>query len=275
MASRTISGYSFAKLFVVFIGLLTGLAIAGIHSLFSLIVGIAFSGVLLCILIVLKGYKLFWGYLIFILLGYQFLGKGFAYLGFSTFGIAPIYMAEIGLFLAIFCMSRKILSKEQCIFGNFLRPEIFFLLLYLIWQLIRTIFYSTIYSIDTFHDAALWGYAFYALFIYLLIPKTAIERFFRFYGRVLPFLLMWLVVSPIIVKLNLIDIRLTGSPVNLFWIRPANAGVHLAGAAVFMLLRLDLYDGGWSQVRIWLLWLVWVVAWIVCAIENRPNKLPN
>lgn len=60
-------------------------------------------------------------------------------------------------------------------------------------------------------DAVLWGYAAYALFLYVLGPREAGGRFFRFYGRVLPYYLMWLPIEFVFVKLSFLDVLFTTS----------------------------------------------------------------
>lgn len=254
--------------FAVLVGLLLGSAAAVMGLPFLLIVGGGLIGVTLLLTIIQKGYKVFWSYLIFLLLGYLFLGKGLAYVG-----IYPVYVAETGLALAgiselLVLLLNRLKGASRC-----LRLEIALLLVFMIWQAFRTIPYLAVYSLDAGRDAILWGYAAYALFICLLIPREAVSRFFLFYGRVLPYYLMWLLVAFVFVKISPLHIRFPGAPAPLIWLKSGDVGVHLGGAGAFMLLRLDLRSGRWSKAMLWFLWLLWGTAWVAYGVSNRAGML--
>lgn len=250
-----------AWLYTVPVGLLGGLAAVVLHPLL-LIAGLFGMAVLL--VIPFKGHKVFWTYLLFLLLGYLLLGKGFAYVG-----VAPVYVAEIGLALAIASTLVMFLLNRLKTVPLLFRPEVAFLVVFIVWQAVCTIPYLTMYGADALRDAALWGYAAFALFILMLVPRESVDKFFVLYGRLLPYYLAWLLVAVVFVKINPLNIYFPGSPVPLLQLKSGDVGVHLAGAAAFMLLRLDFRGGGWSSAKLWSLWGVWIVNWVTWGASNR------
>lgn len=262
-----LGGKVFLLLFVV--GLLLGLAAAAVELSFLLI---AVGGLLVCTIglmaIISKGYRVFWTYLIFLLFGYQFLGKGFAYVG-----VYPVLVAEIGLGLAgisalLILLLNRLKRPSYC-----LRPAMTLLLIFITWQALRTIPYLTTYSLDAARDAVLWIYAAYVFFICLLIPRQAVSRFFVLYGRLLPYYLIWLIIVFPLVKLHPLNIRFPGAPVSLIWLKSGDVGVHLAGIGAFMLLRLDARGRSWSKLMLWFLWLLWGTVWVAYGATNRAGML--
>jgi O-antigen ligase len=257
-------------LFILLTGLLLGLVAALVGPPLMVIVGTGLAVATILLVTVLKGYRVFWVYLVFLLLGYQFLGKGFAYVGYY-----PIYVGEIGLALAgVSVLLTLLLNRlKKKTISRRLRLEVLLLLVFIAWQAFRTIPYLTEYSYDAARDAMLWGYAAYALIICLLIPRDTVSRLFRLYGRVLPFFLAWLPVAYVLMRIAPINIRFPGSPISLIHLKSGDVGVHLGGAAAFMLLRFDLRDKPWSQAKLWFLWFLWLVAWLAYGATNRAGML--
>lgn len=232
----------------------------------SLIVGFAF--VLLLVAILIKGYKVFYAYLVLLLLGYLFLGKGFAYVG-----AAPLYLGEVGLALAIMSAAMMILFGRLKGTSSFARPEVVLLLAFCGWGAFRTIPYLETYGIDALRDSVLWGYAAFALFILLLIPRESILKLFTLYGSILPFYLVWLLVAWVIMHLTSLSIYFPGAPVPLLDLKKGDVGVHLAGVAAYLLLRLDLRGPCWSSRKLWFLWGLWGVNWVLWGTGNRAGML--
>jgi hypothetical protein len=264
LAGRSLLGRG-AWLSAILVGVLGGLAATVVGPLF-LIVGLISAAVLLAILA--KGYRLFWAYLLFILFGYLLLGKGFAYIG-----VAPIYVAEIGLGLAVGSALTMLLTNRLKTVAPFFRLEVVFLLLFVAWQTWCTIPYVNTYGQDALRDAALWGYAAFALLILLLIPRESVDKLSLIYGRVLPYALAWLLAAWGLTRVFSFGIFFPGSPVPLIYLKPGDVGVHLAGAAAFMLLRLDRRGVEWSDRKLWLLWGLWVADWAVWGVSNRAGML--
>jgi hypothetical protein len=263
LAERTekmgISGTEY--LIAILVGLLGGVAAVVVQPL-VLAGGLAAAVALLAI--PFKGYKVFWLYLIFLLLGYLLLGKGFAYVG-----AAPIYVAEIGLALAAMSVLVLLAMGRMRTWDRLLRPEVVFLLIFMAWQALCTVPFLGVHGVSAVRDAALWGYALFAIFILLLVPRESVKKLFVIYGKVLPYFLVWLLVAWVFVKVSPLDFRVPGSPTPLLHLKSGDVGVHLAGAAAFMLLRFDLRGVGWSSVKLWSLWGLWLANWIVWGASNR------
>jgi hypothetical protein len=216
----------------------------------------------------LKGYKVFWAYLLFLLAGYLTLGKGFAYVG-----IYPIYVAEIGL--ALGGISTVVVLLLNGLKMSYFRSLVVALLLtFGAWQALCTIPYLNVYGIDALRDGALWGYAAFAIFVVLLVPYKAVDNLFILYGRVLPYTLICLLIAFVYTKIAPLNIFFPGAPVPLLEQKPGDAAVYLAGAAAFMLLRLDLRHGkGWSNATLWLMWALWGANWVAWGVTSRASML--
>jgi hypothetical protein len=252
---------------------LFALCVALLGSLAVIVVGpvlpiVGLSGLAVLVAVALKGYKVFWAYLMFILLGYLFLGKGFAYIG-----LYPLYVSEVGLALAgvsglaVFLVNR---SREV---SRFMNLQVLSLLAFVVWQALCTIPYLSTYGIDALRDASLWGYAAFAFFILLLVPRESIGAVFRIYGKVLPYFLVWLPVALLLTSVLRFAVYFPGAPVPLIALKAGDVGVHLAGAAAFMLLRLDSHADRWSDPKLWSLWGLWLVDWVVYGATNRGGML--
>ena len=250
-----------AWLLAILVGFLGGLAATIVNPILLII---ALVGLSLLLIVPIKGYKVFWGYLIFLLLGYLCLGKGFAYLGAS-----PIYVAELGLALAGISTLVIFLTNRLQTIAPFFRLEMLLLVLFVAWQAACTIPYLNVYGADALRDAALWGYSAFAIFILLLVPRESVERLFFWYGRLLPYYLVWLLAAWAFVKIEPLSIYPPGSPVPLLHLKSGDVGVHLAGAAAFMLLRLDMRGRAWSGAMLWCMWGLWVVNWLLWGATNR------
>jgi O-antigen ligase len=253
-------------LLAILVGLLGGLGVVVMGPL-PVIGGLL--GVALLVMISFQGHKIFWSYLILILLGYQFLGKGFAYIGAS-----PVYLGEVGLALAGATGLLMALFNRLKYVQRFLRVEVALLFGFIAWQFLCTIPYLGLYGVDALRDAALWGYSAFALFILLLVPRKSVSGFFDLYGKVLPYYLMWLPVAWAVGQIGLLDnVYFPGSPVPLLHLKSGDVGVHLAAAAAFMLLRIDVHGGRWSSAKLWTLWMLWLIDWVLFGVGNRAGML--
>jgi O-antigen ligase len=100
-----------------------------------------------------------------------------------------------------------------------------------------------------------------------------VDRFFRFFGRVIPFFLIWLLIAFVFVKISPLAIYFPGAPVPLLHLKSGDVGVHLAGVGAFILLRLDLRGRRWSTAMVWFLWLLWGLAWAAYGVTNRAGMI--
>ena len=101
--------------------------------------------------------------LVIILIGYAFLGKGMAYVG-----VAPIYIGEMVLVLALLAIAVS-LSRRA------LAPVPPGPLAFMAWGLIRTVPYIGLYDIDALRDGVSWGYGVFAVAVSLTVRRERIE----------------------------------------------------------------------------------------------------
>jgi hypothetical protein len=84
--------------------------------------------------------------------------------------------------------------------------------------------------------------------------------------------LVWLMVAWVFVKVSPLEIYIPGSAVPVLLLKSGDVGVHLAGIAAFMLLRLDSRGGHrWTDAKLWFLWSLWVVNWLAWGASNRAG----
>lgn len=197
-----------------------------------------------------------------VLLGYALLGKGFAYLGFP-----PLYVSEmlLGMGVLIAFLNPKVARHVASPKRSFLPVYFMF-----VWGAIRTIAYIPEYGLDALRDAALWGYALFALLIYAAV-------------RSYPWLLEWLLARyrgfaslfpPIIIMLLLAvrlpavaRLRVPGTDnIRLLWAKPGDTAVHLAGVV-------GLYLVGLGKKGTKGIWLFSVVIALLLVTTNRGGIL--
>ncbi len=179
-------------------------------------------------------------------LGYTLLGKGFAYIG-----VSPLYVAEgallLGLLLTAF--NPSILQRV------FTWPMVL-IVPFLAWSLFQTLPYLSDYGLNALRDAAIWGYALFAVLIYGVILKNhtsffILIRYYRYYALFFPLIILPLIATD---PLNIALPNLPGTQIPLVVVKFGDIGVHLAGAVIFVLLGL----GG--NLRWWFLHTpIWVL----------------
>lgn len=197
-----------------------------------------------------------------LLAGYAFFGRAFAYLG-----IPPLYVGELvlalGLLAFVWAPRRKRLAMP-----------ILLLIVFVALGALRTIPFLGVHGIDAVRDAALWYYALYAVLIYLMLQPEHLTVAVRWFGRLLPWLLVWFAATSLLYGvLRNVTVTLPGSPISIFSVKQGDRGVLLACAAAFLLL--GLYNS--NQSRMWfptsLLWGAWCIAFLVVAAINRGGLL--
>ncbi|ABF42800.1 hypothetical protein Acid345_3800 [Candidatus Koribacter versatilis Ellin345] len=158
------------------------------------------------------------------LVGYALLGKGFAYL----------FIGECVLVagFAIFLLSRR---------ATLVASDSVLLLwgLFAFWGACRTIPFLSTYHFDAIRDAVLWGYGLTALFIVASVNSAeqiasglnAYRKFLRWYMPLLPIIL--LLSGPLRPLMPVVPWSRDAAIVML---KPGDASVHLAAAALFWLI---------------------------------------
>jgi hypothetical protein len=175
--------------------------------------------------------RLFLAGLGIVLVGYAFLGRGFAYLG-----VPPIFVGEIALAFGILAA-----TLSGGVAGVFRSRLAWLLVAFSIWGAFRTIPFVPTYGADALRDAAMWGYGAFALIVAACLRQEGrSERVVQVFGRCLPYFVMWVPIAWGIARAaDGVIPRVPGSDVKLLVFHPAMMSVHLAGAASFLLLGLD------------------------------------
>lgn len=246
--------------------------VAGVTVAFFGILGLVASlTILVVVMVLISGdYWYFWLTVMFILFGYMFLGKGFAYVG-----VFPLYIGEatIGLGVLILCLSPFL--SNRYLRNIFKLWVIYPLILFLLLSVLQTIPYFSVYKIAVIRDAMLYGYAIFAFLIGLFVPKKSIDLFMHAYQKLIP---IFLLIAPVVVILSFsvsesFPLRFPGAPVPIFFNKAGDIGVHLGGVAAFILLRLDKNSRPESSKMIWIYWMLWGASITVIGSISRGGIL--
>ena len=202
-----------------------------------------------------------------LLVGYMFMGRGFAHVG-----VPPLYVGEVVLFIGLITTAVAFVRLKLRVS---LSPIVWLLLAVMGWGLARTVPYLPVYGVDALRDAVLWGYATFALMIYVLVDRGVLDRAFRGYGVVVPVFALWL---PICFNIFLvvgasIDPNDLGSDIPLIFFKSGDMSVHIVGSIAFLVLGLNAP----SSVRafLWRSAIVVPLLWtaFVAAATNRGGLL--
>jgi O-antigen ligase/polysaccharide polymerase Wzy-like membrane protein len=202
-----------------------------------------------------------------LLVGYMFLGRGFAHVG-----RPPIYIGEIVLVIGVICTGVALIKLR-------LRPApsriVWLLLAFMALGAARTIPYLGVYGVDALRDAVLWGYAVFALMMFVLAERTLLLNAMRLYGWVVPVFALWLPISwNLFDALSAtIDPNAQGSTVPLVFFKSGDMAVHIAGSIAFLVFGTSVIvtarDFIWrSVVAVPLIWTAFV-----SATTNRGSLL--
>lgn len=194
-----------------------------------------------------------------VLIGYMFLGRGFAYLG-----TPPFFVGELVLVLAVLSLIALADSRRL----GFLHLV---LLAFILLGATRTLPYLGIHGAEALRDGVLWGYSLIAVAVSLVVRPGHLERIVCLYGKLVPVFVLWV---PVAAVLYFVFSGLprwpSGVPVLVF--KGGDMAVHLAGIAGFVLLGLY---AGWRKPRFpeSLFWPFWLVGAAVVAAMNRGGLL--
>jgi len=197
--------------------------------------------------------KLWLKLLLFTLFGYALLGKGFAYL----------FLGELILVLgvAIFLQSQRVML----IFSD---PVLFLWAIFSFWGLCRTVPFLARYRFDAVRDAVLWGYGVFAVLIVAFVNASSqISRALNTYRK---FLHWYLPVLPILVLMTFMfrssmPTLPWAKDVSVIMLKDSDAAVHLAGAALFLLL-FPIRSSGSNKQDISVHRLIGFAGWSVTAL---------
>ncbi len=170
-----------------------------------------------------------------VLLGYVFIGKGFAYQG-----IQPLLVGEATLLLGalVFVQTGTMFAALTTLASRLLAVM-------MVWVVIRTVPYFALYGMDAPRDAVIIGYGAFAFIVIglLLENKQRLNRFLSLYGKAAS---IFVIASPFIFVVTRFFADSipsfpapNGEPISLWSFRPGQFGVHLAGAGLFAFLGLQ------------------------------------
>ncbi len=165
-----------------------------------------------------------------LLIGYMFLGRGFAHVG-----QPPLYVGELVLLLALIATAIGLARRGLRVSPS---PIVVLLVALMVWGAVRTIPYLGQYGLSALRDAVLWGYALFSLVIYVLADRAWVTRAMRLYGAVVPAFALWLPLSLYLFN-NLptaYDPTLPGSNIPLLFFKAPDMAVHTVGAIGFLVL---------------------------------------
>lgn len=198
-----------------------------------------------------------------LLLGYMFLGRGFAHIG-----IGPIYIGDwvllLGMAAAAFVLVR----------GGVRAPITWIVALLVAFAALgaaRTIPYLGEYGLDALRDGVLWGYAGFALIVYLLVDRDVLLRALRLYGWVVPIFALWLPISWNLFAAASADIdpNRPGSFVPLVFFKSGDMAVHVVAVIAFLVLGASAVWSG--RAFLWRMLICLPLLWtaFVAGTSNR------
>jgi hypothetical protein len=213
--------------------------------------------------------KFFLAILGILLIGYAFLGRGFAYLG-----VPPLFVGEMAFSLGLLAA-----AVGDGVRSGLRSPLSWLLIAFASWGAVRTVPYWATYGLDALRDGVVWGYAAFALLVASFLPNSGwLSSLPERYGRWLPWFLVWMPVGDVLERVaGDVLPRVPGGDERLSFIKPGDAAVHLGGAAVFLLLGLHQFSRRQLKARSWLkewmLWMAWLVGFVVVASSSRSGLL--
>jgi len=185
-----------------------------------------------------------------VLIGYAFLGRGFAYIG-----VPPLFIGEVALGAGLVAVAVAGWAR------NPLRSRLVRLLTaFMAWGALCTIPYLGEFGVTALRDAVIWGYALFAVVVAALVDGPRLHAVVEEqYPRLVPVLLLWAPVAAVAYRFAGQYIpQLPGSDVPIIGYKGGDMAVHLAGAAAFMLLGLHRQRGHSARLE-WVWWFVWIV----------------
>ena len=204
-----------------------------------------------------------------VLAGYALLDKGFAYIGYP-----PFFIGEAVLGFMVLCAIAGAFS-----FRVFKSPIMWVLLVFVLWQVIRTIPFVQSAGIDSVRDSAMYYYALFAILFGAALLKGRSLRWMTIcFGKWIPWFLVLSLPLFFISQLYLKSIpTLPGSNTPFIWLKPGDMAVHLAGIAAFLALGLHRHfpkrDAWRLAVMEFGLWMMLTIDLVAAGSRNRGGFL--
>lgn len=194
------------------------------------------------------------------LIGYAFLGRGFAYVGYP-----PLFVGEVLLALGILVLVLR--GRVAAVLAT---PMTWPLVVFLGIGAAATLPHLGTYRLDALRDATLWAYGAFAVVVAGLVrSESQVWAVVRRYRALLPFFLVFIPVATVLGLLPGFEFPKTPfSDVSIVDIKGGDVAVHLAGILAFLMLGLHrLVPGDSARRPEWspsegLLWLGWLATWL-------------
>ena len=165
-----------------------------------------------------------------LLVGYMFLGRGFAHIR-----IGPVFIGDWIMLLGVATVAFAIIRAR-------VRPPLTWAILLLVafaaLGVLRTAPYLGVYGMDALRDGVLWGYAAFALIVYALVDRSFALGAFRAYGWVVPAFALWLPICWNLFRIysREIDPDRLGADIPLVFFKGGDMAIHAVGAIAFLVL---------------------------------------
>ncbi len=198
----------------------------------------------------------------FVLAGYAFGGRTFAYLGYPPVFVGECLLA-FGFLVVLLTPARSWLPRSSVALG---------LMAFIFWGVARTLPFLHVAGANALRDAVVYGYALFALLAAACLMQTGgLPSAVRWYGRGIPLFVLWVPCAFGIRRLAGEQLpQLPWADVELVSLKPGDVGVHLAGAAVFLLLGLGAMPGSkGTRATTALQFVPWLVACFITVSQSR------
>ena len=165
-----------------------------------------------------------------LLVGYMFLGRGFAHIR-----IGPVFIGDWVLILGVAVAAFVVIRAR-------VRPPVTWTILLLVafaaLGALRTAPYVGPYGMDALRDGVLWGYAAFALIVYVLVDRHFVLSAFRTYGWIVPVFALWLPICWNLFRIysREIDPERIGADIPLVFFKGGDMAIHAVGAIAFLVL---------------------------------------
>jgi len=165
-----------------------------------------------------------------LLVGYMFLGRGFAHIG-----IGPIFIGDVVMLVGIVAAVAVLILTRRV---PPLTLTLGLLLAFALLGATRTLPYVGTHGMDALRDGVLWGYASFALMVYILVDRWSLLAGFRAYGWVAPVFALWLPISWNLFRIFSLDIDPDhpAATVPLVFFKGGDMAVHVVGAIAFLII---------------------------------------
>lgn len=210
-----------------------------------------------------------------VLVGYAFLGKGFAYLGYFPVFIGEITLA-LGLFTLVFTFvfssrTEKIMEGISCL------PIMRLLFVFLAFGSVHIMIGFFYHGVNALRDGVLFTYSIFAILVSSFLFYNKLDPLFirKYKGLIVAFL-VWVPVSYILARNfdEYIPKNIYGG-VPIIFVKGEDFAVHLAGIIIFIFLGLHLHSGRGKDSNFSVgklsLYFIWALGFVFVISEKRAG----